>query len=418
MMESGENNNHNNQKNFSESNKKPISTRASETKNNNSESIDNIKISEKAIKAIEENKNENYKKFYKKDYFCDFRKKENSDLRIGIIKKINNNTLSIEDPHKKKEYDIEIGDSSKLSYFRKNTKPNNENFYESREGKKNLSEKLNNLEIKIKQGKLWEMNDPWEVYYFLHSKIYLTLDSAMKIDVTKSSYSSYYSIKNDENEGCQESFKIILCIIYFLSNYYKYIIEHKEEFVYYMNNIINTDLEDIKILDKKYAFFSFFDESRLLLEKIFGNEAEYNYWYKAFEDEILEFIPSAYLKKKEKKIDKIQSSKDLYPLYEEQINEKDKEKYEIVLKTICLENAYNKGTGYTSENVKLKAVIIAYIFDYFHALKGFSYLFQLIYCSENISVELMKKMVDNLSFGNVMTDNYANICEDEKNIIP
>ena len=49
--------------------------------------------------------------------------------------------------------------------------------------------------------------------------------------------------------------------LYFLSKYYKYILENKDDFFYYQNIANNAEFEDLKIVNKKGAFFSFFDES-------------------------------------------------------------------------------------------------------------------------------------------------------------
>ena len=81
----------------------------------------------------------------------------------------------------------------------------------------------------------------------------------MKINISSNYY--YGNLISDDNEGCKESFRIILCILYFLSKYYKYILENKDYFFYYQNIANNAEFEDLKIVNKKGAFFSFFDES-------------------------------------------------------------------------------------------------------------------------------------------------------------
>ena len=232
-----------------------------------------------------------------------------------------------------------------------------------------------------------------------------------------------------DNEGAEESFKIILCILYFISNYFKYLLDYKEEFINYQNEVINSEFIDLKITNIKCAFFSFFEESLNLLSKIFASTDDYLNWFQAFEDQLKIIIPSI-------EGQKTKIKQNICPIYEnEKEDEKDKDekkeengktknnkkekeknenKTQLVLKKICLQNAYKIVTTYTTNNIRIRAAFLAYFIDYFHALNGFSYLYQLCYCSDKINLQLLFKIMNGLSFAKSMTGNYRNICIKEK----
>ena len=405
------------------------------------------------IELIKEIKKDNYKKLYSKRKYCDFKVRENGNWKIGLITEVNEDLLVVEDTdnYYNQQYQIKIDDSGLLSYFRKYTEMSEKNFYQQRDKKESLLLKLNNLEEVIKSNYLFKSDNAWEIYYFLHSKIYFGLDSAMKVNET------YYKYENEENEGCEESFRIILCILYFLSKYFKYLLDNKDDFMNYLNNKDNNEFIDLKIVDKKCAFFSFFEESLNLLDKIFANTLEYLYWFKVFEKQLKKFIPSI--------IDeKIKPNPEFYPLYkEEKEEEEDEEKEEengeekgeekkeekeekkkenekggkneekditnkiekekdgtkkkenqILLDRICLKWAYKFGTTYTTEKTKIKSSFLAYFIDYFNAYNGFSYLYQLCYCDDSIKFNFLQKILSALSSAKAITKNYANILKEEK----
>ena len=332
--------------------------------------------------------------------------------------------MVIIDIEKEKQYKFKIEDSSKLSYFRKYSEPSDENLLKKRESKKILSEKCTALEKIIKEDDILKdenKENAWDIYYFLHSHIYFGLDYAMKVN-------NRYE-DNNNNDGVEESFRLILCILFFISKYFKYLLDNKDQFIYYENNLINKDnseLLDLKIVNKKYSFFSFFEESLNLLKKIFANSSQYLPWFLAFDEEIKEFIPSIedekviipdfcplYEENKEEEENEENKEKEQYTLENEK-DEKSKKKKKILLKKICLSSAYKYGTTFTTERYRIRAAYVAYFIDYFHALNGFSYLFQLCYCNISISVKLLLKLVKGLSNAKSMTGSYSKICIEEK----
>ena len=286
------------------------------------EQKDNKKY-EKELELIKELKKDNYKKLYLIRKYYDYRTREDKDWKFGIISRIDEDSLIIENIEKDKKSQIKIDDSFKLSYSRKYSEATEENHLKRRDNSSNLLSRLENLEKYIKKENNIFNNEnenkeeyAWEIYYFLHSKFF-SLDSAIKIN---QSNHYYYGIQiDDDNEGAEESFRIILCILFFLSQYYKYIVDNKDEFFYYQNIIKNAQFEDLKIVNKKCAFFSFFNESLDLLSKIFDNTTDNLVWFVAFEKELKRFLPSI----EDKKIRKIP---DFCPLYEEKKEEQKKGK--------------------------------------------------------------------------------------------
>ena len=440
---------------------KNINTKKEEKENNdnlvsktpkNEEQKSNKKY-EKELELIKELKKDNYKKLYLVHKFCDYRTREEEEWEYGIISQIDEDSVIIEDIKKSKKNQIKIDDSFKLSYFRKYSEPTEENHLKKRENIQAFLDKIEFLEKCIKKEnnifKNENKEDAWEIFYFLHSKIFFSLDYAMKIN---QSNHYYYGVQiSDDNVGAEESFRIILCILYFLSQYYKYILENKDDFFYYQNIVNNAQFEDLKIVNQKCAFFSFFNESLNLLSKIFANSKDYLIWFLAFEKEIKRFLPSI-------EDEKIKKNPDFYPPYEEikevkkekkEENGKNEEKVEksekneenekygekndekengnpkkeerdkkiekkLILKKICLSSAYNYSTTYTSEEIKIKAPIVAYFIDYFHALNGFSYLYQLCYCNDSISLQLLLKIFNGLGCARSMTGNFKDILIEEK----
>ena len=358
----------------------------------------------KQIELMKEYKKDNYKKFYLKYKFCDFRTNEESKWKMGLINEVNDDFVIVSGIERKKSpKQIKIDDSEKLAYFRKYSVPSDDNFYSERESREFLMKRLKFLEDLIKKDSLLNSeNDAWTIYYILHSKIFFGLDAAMKIN--DGGY-------NDDNDGVEESVRIILCILFFISKYFKYILDNKDEFINYQNNIVNNkDLMDLKIINKKYAFFSFFCESLNLLSKIFAYSENYLIWFKCFENEIKEFIPS------NQDLD-ISTNKDYFPIYENQIsqseNQKEKEN-KIVLKKMCLAQSYKFITTYTTSNIKIRAVIVAYFIDYFSAYNGFTYLFQICSCNKFLDLNTLLTFLNGFNYAKAMTNFYANSYTEEK----
>ena len=413
--------------NKNENNKNLESNLSKKEENNNSKTNEEngqkeLQKTEKEL--IKEYKNENYKKLFNKYQFCDYRERQYSDWKIGLIVKITDDSYVIEDMRERKsKYQISFDNSENLSYFRRYSKPSEENYINTRENKEQLLKRLVSLEETLKEKdnenyilKIDNKLSAWETYYFLHSKIYFGLDNAMKIN---ESYNYIYGRNNDGNEGAEESLRIILNILCFISKYFKFILENKEEFMNYQNNKEKEEFIDLKIVNKKYAIYSFFEESLSLINKIFANCKDYIYWYQTFEDELKMLIPSNSIGNN--------PNPQFYPLYEDdKENKKDgkenkedttpaseKNKSELILKKICLKNAYKTGTTFTSEKIKIKAYYLAYFVDYFNALNGFSYLFQLAYCSYEEDLNYLKLVNEAFISAKVITNKYSSL-EEEK----
>ena len=356
-----------------------------------------IKFS-REIELIAQLKKNFYRALYEKHIFCDFREDKKNPWKIGFIKDIlEDNTFKIQDVKNNKIHLMKIEEISKIAYFRKYSQISDENIFEERDCKKEIRNKLECIENFVKENNFINIKrDVFNIYYFIHSKIYLGLDSAMKIN------------NYGDNEGPEESFRIILNILLFISQYYKYLLDNKEDFIKYENNkasIINSDLIDLKVVNKKIAFFSFFSESIMLLNKIFANEEKYLDWYIYFEKKLQKFVPSV------EDIDVRPSpNTEYYPIYEDQIN-KYENKNKLLLKRICMEKGYNLNVTFGN---KIKATFLAYFIDYFHALNGFKYLFELCYCDKSINIKLLLKLINGLNNGKSMTASYKDLFYKEK----
>ena len=322
----------------------------------------------KELKLISGLKKENYKQLYKKNIFCDILS-EGKEWTFGLIQHISDdgNTITVNDLKNQTTQTIKIENTNNIAYFRKYSKISKDNFCDKRSDKKELKNLLNYIEIFIKDNNFEAELNIYELYYIIHSKIYLGLDYAMKINEDK------------ENVGTEESLKIILKILLFISQYYKYILENIEDFINYENNIDffnKSELIDLKIVNKKYAFFSFFEDSCSLLYKIFADNKDYLDWFTYFEKKLVKYIPCFSDDDIEPNV-----NSDNFPIYSEQQEEDSgkKEQTKFLLNKICLKSAYRLNVTYTSSNIKIKAFILAYFIDYFNAIKGFKYLFELCY---------------------------------------
>ena len=279
--------------NKNESNKNQENYQTKEKENFNQQNV-NIKVSQtieeqkenkkeisllKDIELIQQIRNNNYQNYIEQNKFVDFRLSKEKPWIIGLIVEIKENSYTVKDVKDWNKYEIKKSDSKKISYFRKYTLPDKEENINSERDKKNeLLRKLNLLEKVIKdEQNIFNTDKVWDIFYILHSSIFFGLEAAMKVNDYK-----YYNSEKDKNEkeGIEISFRMILCILLFLRNYYKYILENIEEFIYYRKEKINSELEDLKIINKKCAFFSFFEESYDLLSKIFVNRKYCLYWYK------------------------------------------------------------------------------------------------------------------------------------------
>ena len=374
----------------------------------------------KDIDLIQPMKNNNYQDYIGVNNFVDFRTREEKSWKVGLITEIKENSYIVKELKEGNKHEIKKSDSKKISYFRKYSSPDkDENIYTKRDKESELLQKLNFLE-KVTKGEqsIFIIEKTWDIYYILHSKIFFGIDAAMKVNGNSYNNYAYYNDDEDEedNEGIEISFKMILCILFFIRNYYKYILENIEDFIYYKNKIKNTELDDLKIINKKCAFFSFFDESSNLLSKIFGNKKYCLFWYTTFQDELKSIIPY-YVDEENKNGGTKKDNEKGYPHYgDEKEEEKNLEKNEneVKLKKICLSNAYNIVTTFTTEKIKIKAIYVAYFIDYFNAINGFSYLAQLLYSSKNIDIYLFSTILQIFSYSKILTQHYSKILVEEK----
>ena len=374
----------------------------------------------KEIDFIQDIKSNNYEDYINKNSFVDFRTRDEKPWKIGLVIDKIDDIYIIHELKEGKKIQIKKDDYNKISYFRKNTKPDNEeNFYLKRENKETLNDRLKTLVRITKDQNSNIFNQKvWDIYYLLHSKIFLGLDAAMKTNRNTYRYNfTYENEEEEENEGVEESIKIILCILSFLSEYYKYIGENIEEFIYYRNKIINTELEDLKVLNKKCAFFSFFDESCELLNKIFANVKHCLYWYTTFEKELKILIPSPPIEEgenEEEEEEQQEKEEYEYPIYEKEKEKDLSKKNGIRLKKICLDNAYKPVTTFTTEGVKVKAIFVVYFIDYFNAIDGFSHLAKILYSSKSMNLQLLSDLIMKLSYAKVLTNSYNKTLIEEK----
>ena len=438
----GENGQTNEQKNEAEQNNNKITIEQIEQKEQpekpqekEKEEKTNINLNEKKEEEssllkdkdlIQTIKNNNYEDFIHKGKYVDFRTRDEKPWKIGYVSDVLDDIYIVEDIKEKTTCQIKKDDANKISYFRKYSTPDSEeNFYKRRDSEENLKGRLSLLEklIESEDNNLFNNQNPWDIYYVLHSKIYFGLDSAMKVNTGK--YSYIYGNEDEENEGAEVSFKMIMCILLFLSKYYKYISENIDDYIYFTQKIINKDLEDLQILNKKCAFFSFFDESCELLNKIFANVKYCLYWYNIFEDQLKYIIP-IYLDDEEEngKIKRKEENDNNYPQYESDkekistndlIDEEDvKENNQIKLKRVCLKKAYGLTTTFTTEGVKVKAIYVTYFIDYFAAIKGFSYMSQILYKNKKFDLHFFNDYLIKFSCAKVLTNAYNKILIEER----
>ena len=361
------------------------------------------------FEKIKEYQDNNYRNCLSKSYYCDCF--VNGEWMVAFIEDIQKNSLSIklvEQFYKYENtnnYEISIRN---VAYFRKHTKPQSENIIKQRYKKNQLVNRIKEISDEdkkniFKEEQIEEPKKIFEYYYFMHSTLYKALD---------------YSIckSKDKSSGVEEGFRIIILILEFLSEFYHYISNNFEEFLNYKNNIVDTDLADLVLFNKKYAIFSFWDDANLLMNKIFLNNKNYLDWFNESEKILQKIIPSSSNFKKITSNDKL-----LCPLYEDQIFSIKNQNYNyssrngnhnIKLKRICIENAYKNFT-IEHKGYKFHAYILAYFIDYFYALGGYNALFSI--CQENQNVKIASSIFNNIIYAYSLTNNFFGIFESERN---
>ena len=377
-------------------------------KNENPEENEFQKLS-KYFEKIKEYQDNNYRNCLSKNYFCDCL--INGEWMVGFIEEIQTYSLSIKileqfyKYNNNNTYEIKI---SQTAYFRKHTKPRQENIIPQRQKKNQLANKIKEIVDENKKNifKDEQIDDPkkiFDYYYYMHSTLYKAFD---------------YSIcrYKDKSSGVEEGFRIIILIIEFLSEFYHYISNNFEDFLYYKNNIVDSELSDLVLFNKKYAIFSFWDDANLLMNKIFLNNNNYFDWFNDSEKVLQKIIPSSSNYKKTTSNDKL-----LCPLYEDQISSIKNQNYNyssrngkhnIKLKRICVENAY-KNLIIEHKGYKYHAYILAYFIDYFYVLGGYNALFSI--CKENKNIRIASSIFNNIIYAYILTNNFSGIFEAERN---
>ena len=358
-------------------------------------------LDSKYMEKISELNKTNYNKFYMEKYFCDYN--PGSEWRSGFIVKIENNEAEIIDAtnkstkgekfHKRK---INMKDSTNISYFRKYSKPN---VFMSKGSSKNLKNKLAQFTNFHKEFENYYKNcDNYEFYYFLRATVYYGLDFCMNKNINP----------NNNQDNIVVSFKMILIILDIIVDCLKFIEKNLNEFTDYQNNLKNSDLNDLVLMNKKFAIFSFYDDIHFLIKKIFGDSTQYLDWYIDFKDQINKFNPAA--NKKVKEIENI-------PLY------KDQEGSNNPMERICAPEIYNNQEHiFTTLDKEISSCIIAYFTDYFNFKEGYKTLFKILYSIENKKGEnennndkfkIQYSLIEDLYSAKAITDTFYNSQKEE-----
>ena len=208
--------------------------KTSTNKNNNTkekkkEKTESEKIAEYYTKIYNFQLN-HYKNFLQRYQYCDICISE--EWLIGYIIDINNVYISVLDIEKYYIYGVNnpiqiyFSDSSQnVAYFRKYTRPSAESIIIERINKNDIAKRIkllqqdeyknifidNNSDIK-------DENKIYKIYNFLRSTLYMGFD----LIICKS---------KDKNNGVEEGFKVILIILEYLSEFYKYIYNNLDEFI-------------------------------------------------------------------------------------------------------------------------------------------------------------------------------------------
>ena len=368
------------------------------------------KISE-YYQKISEYKSNNYRNFLQKNQLCDFF--SNGEWRGGYILDKNDYYLTIIDLdnyyllNDEIKYQMQYGEQ--VTYFRKFTHPSSSKALKERSNKNELIKKIKRLQemenVSIFQENNAKNSNAYDTYYFLRAILFRIFDQS----INKS---------KDKNSGVEEGFKIILITLEYLSEFYKYISNNYDDFINYKNEISQSELSDLVLIEKKYAIFSFWEEANLLMSKIFLNNEAYLDWFIDSEKILQKIIPSSpYFKKPEKK--------NPYALYNSQIkmlknindyNFKTSFGLSISLNKICNNKDYNEGNFINfNNNIKIPMYIINYFIDYFFALGGFDSLFSMCNYFSNIYISV--NILENICLAEKNTNNFIGMFEVEKNKI-
>ena len=356
---------------------------------------------QKNIEKITEYNKSNYKKFYSEKHFCDYN--SGSQWRAGYIVKISGDHAEVIDATNKskngekfKKKKINMNDSINISYFRKYSKPDN---YMAKGSSKNLSNKLEQFSNFHKYFDNYLKNcDNFEFYYFLRVTVYYGLDFCMNPNINK----------NNNNDNIKYSFILILRILDIIVDCLKIIKDNLNEFLDYHNNIKNSDLNDLVLINKQYAVYSFFDDIHFLIKKIFGDSIEYLDWYIKYKNEINQFNPAAI------------NDPDILqiPFYTHQNGGRNNNNK---MTQICSEDVYNNTSHiFNTLDKEISSCIIAYFTDYFSFIGGYKLLFEIVYSIEDLKGEdysinfnIQNSLINDLYTAKAITDNFSHCYKNE-----
>ena len=354
-----------------------------------------------------------YKDFFHKGQYCDVY--NDNEWLVGYIVDKNDSYLTVIDINKYYLYNddtkYQMVYSDKISYFRKYTHPSLTNVIKERSNKNELAKRVKNLQQNEFINMFKENNKPlsdeqtFKIYSFLRSSIYNGFDLSI-------------CISKDKNSGVDEGFKIILIILEYLAEFFKFINNNFEDFINYKNELCLSELADLVLIEKKYAIFSFWEDANYLMSKIFLNNENYIEWFFDSEKVLQKIMPSS------PSFKKITSQKQiLYPLYSDQIQTLKSIEYNyksfngqiLTLKRMCNQTNYSENKNIIIKNTKIPAYIIAYFIDYFFALGGYHALFSLSKNFDNLNICI--NALENICFAVDFTDNFKGMFEEEKNAL-
>ena len=360
------------------------------------------------MEKISEYSKANYKMFYLEKHFCDYN--SGKEWRAGFITNITDDYAQIIDATNKsvteqifKKMKININDGKNISYFRKYSKP--DNFM--------AKGSSNNLKVKLEQftnfhkffNEYFKMSEDFDFYYFLRVSVYYGLDFCMNPNINK----------NNNNENILISFRLILVILDIIVDCLKYIEKNLNEFIDYQNNIKNTDLNDLVLINKKFAIFSFYDDIHFLIKKIFGDSEQYLRWYIIFKNDINNFNPAAVENTEIKCIPLYKSENEFNIIINNDNNGNDGNK---LMKKICVDDIYNNlSHKFNTLDQEISSCIIAYFTDYFNYIEGYKLLFRLTYSitdfKQDINFTIQYSFINDLYTAKAITDTFYNSHQEE-----
>ena len=299
------------------------------------------------LNKIKDLKESNYLNLYQVNDFCDI--KINGKWTVGFIKKINRNDYSIDvldylySGEILKYYSY---DNNEITYFRKESGPNEVKRKCIRNEEKDLKEILNYFSYFMnfnfgKNPNITKFNNftPYKYINLLRGKLFYVTDEVF-----------CYSKENNK-VGIDLSIKFIEILLTIIKNFYDYAEENNSS-VLTLQNLFNKKKSDYLLINNKFAIISFLIDSFHLLKRLFGQTNYYNEFYTQYENIIRNIIE----------------------------NPKDTLLTKKII-SICNPYSYQKKTYLeVNEKIHVPSRIICFCIDYFYTIGGFDSLTNLL-CS-------------------------------------